>query len=43
MKYVCINSLTYLDGWRLAVGMRWECDVETLMIRLDYNLQITIE
>lgn len=25
-----MHSLTYPDGWRLAVGMRWECDAETL-------------
>lgn len=40
MKYVCMNSLTYLDGWRLAVGMRWECDVETLMRMVNSKLDL---
>lgn len=41
LKYVCMYSLMYLDGWRLAEGRRWECDVETLAriinSKLDYN------
>lgn len=30
-----MHTLMYLDGWRLAVGMRWECDVETLVRKVN--------